>query len=184
MLPQQSSLLDLYGPVLLHPLGNTGKYGPSCQTNIENQFFQYCPTRKDNTGSLTFRNWECLYYDWSWDIQWNKAWALGKYLWLRLQDFPLCSGYTSPYISPPVIIQIQYWKDTAVPSSYLLISTLAIKPLIRRRRHGYAEMSWPFVLSSGDLSQLIVQGGISSSGLQKVWTVGRVAGRSKPLRLW
>ena len=63
VLQQESSLLGLYGPVLLHLLGNTGKYSPSCQTNTENQLFQYCPTRKDNTGSITFRNWECLYYD-------------------------------------------------------------------------------------------------------------------------
>ena len=84
VLKQQSSLLGLYGPVLLRLLGNTGKYSPSCQTNTENQLFQYCPTRKDNTGSITFRNWECLYYDSSWDIRWNIAWALGKSLVLRL----------------------------------------------------------------------------------------------------
>ena len=68
-LPQQSSLLGLYGPVLLHLLGNTGKYSPSCQ---------YCPTRKDNTGYITFRNWECLYYDSNRYIQWNIAWFLGN----------------------------------------------------------------------------------------------------------
>ena len=50
VLPQQSSLLGLYGPVLLHLLSNTGKYSPSCQTNTVNQLFQYCPTGKDKTG--------------------------------------------------------------------------------------------------------------------------------------
>ena len=88
VLPQQSSLLGLYGPVLLHLLGNTGKYSPSCYTNTENQLFQYCPTRKDNTGNITFRNWECLYYDSSRDIRWNIAWALGKSLGLRPRYFP------------------------------------------------------------------------------------------------
>ena len=39
---------------------NTGKNSPSCQTNMENKLFQYCPTRKYNTGSITLRNWECL----------------------------------------------------------------------------------------------------------------------------
>ena len=36
---------------------------PSCKTNTDNQLFQYCPTRKDNAGSITFKNWECLYFD-------------------------------------------------------------------------------------------------------------------------
>ena len=40
VLQQQSSLLGLYGPVLLHLLGNTGKYSPSCQTNTENKLFK------------------------------------------------------------------------------------------------------------------------------------------------
>ena len=43
VLPQQSSLLGLYGPVLLHLLGNSGKYSPSCHTNTENQRFQQSP---------------------------------------------------------------------------------------------------------------------------------------------
>ena len=84
VLPQQSSLLALYGPVLLHLLGNIGKYSPSCQTNTENQILQYCPTKKDNNGRITFINWECLYYDSSQDIRWNRAWALGKSFVLRL----------------------------------------------------------------------------------------------------
>ena len=54
VLPQQSSLLGLYGPVMLHLLGNKGKYSPSCHTNTENQLLYYCPTRKDITGSITF----------------------------------------------------------------------------------------------------------------------------------
>ena len=29
------------------------KYSPSCQTDTENQLFQYCPTRKNNTGSIS-----------------------------------------------------------------------------------------------------------------------------------
>ena len=33
VLPQQSSVLGLYGTVLLHLLVNTGKYSPSCQNN-------------------------------------------------------------------------------------------------------------------------------------------------------
>ena len=52
VLQQESSLLGLYGPVLIHLLGNTRKYSPSCQTNTENQLFQYCPTRKDSTDSI------------------------------------------------------------------------------------------------------------------------------------
>ena len=76
VLPQQSSLLGLYGPVLHHLLGNMGKYSPSCQTNAENQLIQYCPTRKDSTGSINFRNWECLYYDSSRYRRWYIAWAL------------------------------------------------------------------------------------------------------------
>ena len=28
----------------------TGKYSPSCQSNTENQLFQYCSPRKDNLG--------------------------------------------------------------------------------------------------------------------------------------
>ena len=71
-----------------HLLGNTGKYSHSCQTNTDNQLFQYCPTKKDITWSMTFRNWECLYYDSNWDIQWNLAGALGKSLELRPRDFP------------------------------------------------------------------------------------------------
>ena len=39
VLPQQSSLLGLYGPELLHLLGLTGKYSPSCETNTENKLF-------------------------------------------------------------------------------------------------------------------------------------------------
>ena len=31
VLPQQSSLLDIYGPVLLHVLGNTEKYTPAAR---------------------------------------------------------------------------------------------------------------------------------------------------------
>ena len=88
VLPQQSCLLGLCGRVLLYLLSNTGKYSPSCQTNTKNQLFQYCSTRKDNTGSITFRNWEYLYYDLSWDIRWNIAWALAKSLDLRPWDFP------------------------------------------------------------------------------------------------
>ena len=38
--------------------------------------------------SITFRNWECLYYDSSWDIRWNIAWALRKSLGLRPSNFP------------------------------------------------------------------------------------------------
>ena len=32
--------------------------------------------------------WQCLYYDWSQDIQWNIAWALWESLELCPQDFP------------------------------------------------------------------------------------------------
>ena len=99
LLPQQSSLLGLYGPVLLHLLGNTGIYTPSCQTNTENQLFQYCPTRKDNTGSIASRNWECLYYDSSLDIQWNLASALRKSLGLRPRDFPRAQAIFTVYPS-------------------------------------------------------------------------------------
>ena len=88
VLPQQSSLLGLYGSILLHLLGNTGKYSPSCKTNTENQIFQYWPTSKNNTGSITFRNWECLYYGSSRDIRWNIAWGLGISLGLHPRDFP------------------------------------------------------------------------------------------------
>ena len=88
VLQQESSLLGLYGLILRHLLGNTGKYSPSCQTNMENQLFQYWPTSKDNTGSINFRNWECLYYDSIRDIQWNIAWALGKSLGLRHLEIP------------------------------------------------------------------------------------------------
>ena len=45
-------------------------------------------TRKDNTGSITSRNWEWLFYDSSQDILWNIAWALRKSLGLRLRDLP------------------------------------------------------------------------------------------------
>ena len=55
VLQEESSLLGLYGPVLRHLLGNTGKYSPSCQTNMENQLFQYWPTSKNNTGHLCFK---------------------------------------------------------------------------------------------------------------------------------
>ena len=41
--------------VVPYLLGNTEKYSPSCQTNTGTELFQYCPTRKDNTGSVTFR---------------------------------------------------------------------------------------------------------------------------------
>ena len=108
VLPQHSSPLGLYGPVVLHLLGNTGKYSPSCQTNTENQLFQYCLTRKDNTGSITFRNWEYLYYDSSQDMLWNIALALGKSLGLHTQDFSLFSDYISLYMPPLFIIQIKY----------------------------------------------------------------------------
>ena len=54
VLPQQSSLLGLQGPVLPHLLGTTGKCSPSCQINTRNQLFQYCPIRKDNTRSITY----------------------------------------------------------------------------------------------------------------------------------
>ena len=96
MLPQQSCLRGLYRPLLLHLLGNTEKYSPSCHTNKENQLFQYCPTGKGNTRSIIFINWECLYYDSSQDAQWNIAWA----------QFPSCSGYILPCIPPLIIIQI------------------------------------------------------------------------------
>ena len=70
-------------------IGKFSNYSPSCQTNMENQLFQYCTTRKDNTGSVTFRNWNfCLYNDSSRDTRWNTAWALGKSFRLRLLDFP------------------------------------------------------------------------------------------------
>ena len=114
VLPQQSSQLGLYGPVLLHLLGNTGKYSPICQTNTENQLFQYCPTQKDNTGSITFRKWECLYYDSSRDIRWNISWALGKSLGLPPRDFTCAQAIFQYRI---VIIQIQYpsvWVSVSV----------------------------------------------------------------------
>ena len=41
---------------------------------------QYCPTRKDNTRSINFRNWEFLYNDERRDVRWNIAWALRKSL--------------------------------------------------------------------------------------------------------
>ena len=44
--------------------------------------------QEGHTGSITFRNWECLYYDWSRDIRLNIAWALRKSLGLRPRDFP------------------------------------------------------------------------------------------------
>ena len=52
VLPQQSSLLGLYGPLLLHILGNTRKYSPSSQANTEKKFFRYCPPKMDNTGRI------------------------------------------------------------------------------------------------------------------------------------
>ena len=131
VLPQQSSLLGIYRPVLFHLLGNTGKYSPSCQTNIENQLFQYCPTRKDNNGIKTFRNWECLYYDSSRDIQWSIAKplenllgsALGIYLMLRLYFM---------YIPPLVIIQIQctvsiLWRDNGNTFRCQLLKRIILK---------------------------------------------------------
>ena len=84
VLPQQSYVLGIYRPILLHLLGNTRRYSPSCQTNMENYLFQHCHTRKDNTGSITVRNWECLYYDSRWDIRWNIVWAFRKSLVLSL----------------------------------------------------------------------------------------------------
>ena len=39
---------------MLWLLSNTGKYSPNCRANTENQLFEYCPPRKDNTGSITF----------------------------------------------------------------------------------------------------------------------------------
>ena len=112
----------LYGPVLLHQLGNTGKYSPSCQTNTENQFFQYCPTRKDNTGSISFINWECLCYESSGDIRWNKAWALGKSLGLRLYFtiYPSsCHNTATVYFHTSIISSMQYpscyWESMTWP---------------------------------------------------------------------
>ena len=44
--------------------------------------------QEGHTGKITFKHWECLYYDSSRDVRWNLAWALGKSLGLRPQDFP------------------------------------------------------------------------------------------------
>ena len=56
VLSQQSSLLGLYGPLLLHLLGNMVKYSSSGQTNMQNQLFQYCPTKEYKTRSKSFKN--------------------------------------------------------------------------------------------------------------------------------
>ena len=59
VLPQQSSLLGLYRPVLLHLLGNTGKYTPAAG-----------PIRRINSSKIVLPgNQKCLYYDSSWDIR-------------------------------------------------------------------------------------------------------------------
>ena len=93
---------SLYGTILLHLLGNTGKYSLSCKTHTENQLFQYCPTRKDKTRSilLVIEN-VCIGYTVKYSLSpWEIPWAppLG---------FPSCSGYISLYIPPLVIIRIQ-----------------------------------------------------------------------------
>ena len=67
--PHHSSLLGLYGPVLLCLLGNMEKYSPSCQSNTETQLFHYCLSMKEDTGSIIFRNQQCLYQDSSWDVR-------------------------------------------------------------------------------------------------------------------
>ena len=68
--------------VLLHLLGNTGKYTPAAR-----------PIQRINFSNIALPgNWKCLYLDSSWDMQWNIAWpfrnplgsTLGITLVLRL----------------------------------------------------------------------------------------------------
>ena len=100
-------LMGLYGPVSLHILGNRGKYSPSCQTNTENQLFQYWPTRKDNTESILLEIENvCILTQVG---MYNEILPEPSEIpWAPPLGFPSCSGYISPYIPPRVIIQIQY----------------------------------------------------------------------------
>ena len=141
VLPQQSSL----GPVLLHLLGITKKYSPSVQTNMENQLFQYCPTRKVNTGSITFRNWKCLYYDLSQDIRWKIAWALGKSFWLLPWDFP-CAAALFHYCCSccrirehphPTLSHLKSFIESAVPPIrlFLMIIMMPLKRCVAKENY-------------------------------------------------
>ena len=106
VLPQQSSLLGLYRPVLLHLLGNKGKCSPSFQTNTENQLFQYCPPGMDNIGGIIKNICIMTQVRKYGEIQPELS---GNHL-APPSGFPLCSGYISPYIPPLVIIQIKTLK--------------------------------------------------------------------------
>ena len=55
--------------------------------------------QEGHTGSIIFRNWECLYYDSSRDIRWNIAWALGKGLRLYFTVY-LSSRHNTDTILP------------------------------------------------------------------------------------
>ena len=73
----------------------TEKYSPSFQTNTENQVFQDCPTRKDNTESLTLR-----LTNFRLKSGFTVKYSLSPREIPRLPPwgFPSCSGYISPYI--------------------------------------------------------------------------------------
>ena len=77
-------ILKFNSPVLLNLMGN---------------IFPYCPAvgaiRRIKSSNIDLQEgqcwscyWECLYCDSSQDIQWNIAYAFGKFLVLRPWDFP------------------------------------------------------------------------------------------------
>ena len=115
VLPQQCSPLGLNGTCIASSNGQNRKIYPSCQTNTENQLFQYCPTRKDNTESINFSNWECLYYDSSWDIRWNTwfLWSsLGSDLGISLVLRIYFTVYPNPRHNTDTVKTQLYWAYT------------------------------------------------------------------------
>ena len=100
MLPQQSSLLGLYGPVLLHLLGNMGNIAPAAG-----------PIRRINSSNIALPGRIIL------SVLWLKSGYTVKYSlshWEIPWAPPSGSGYISLYIPPLVIIQIQSWESSLV----------------------------------------------------------------------
>ena len=62
-----------------------------------------------------------LYYDESRDIRWNIAWARGKSRGRSPRDFPVGSGYISPYIPTWVIIQTFSISKSILPVLSFLV---------------------------------------------------------------
>ena len=83
---------------MLWLLSNTEKYSPNCRANTENQLFEYCPPRKDNTGSITFPSCSRYISPYIPSVNWSVGVGGGR-----------CFGYRPNFLSFSFLTVLWYY---------------------------------------------------------------------------